>query len=127
MHRTKRRRYKVHGDRFIRQGTISLNELIHHCEVLYFSLQILVDVPCTTDRLSVNEDDNNIFKSTRIKERLKIPEAQASILTHCLELLKPGGSLIYSTCSLSPVQNDGVVHMALSKAFSELHITATVK
>lgn len=95
--------------------------------MICISLQILVDVPCTTDRHSVNEDDNNVFKSTRIRERLKLPEVQASILTHCLELLKPGGSLVYSTCSLSPVQNDGVVHMALSKAFSERHITATVK
>lgn len=97
------------------------------CNVTSIVLQILVDVPCTTDRHSVNQDDNNIFKPTRIKERLKMPEAQAAILTHCLELLKPGGSLIYSTCSLSPVQNDGVVHMALSKAFSDLHITATIK
>lgn len=73
------------------------------------------------------EDDNNIFKSTRIKERLRIPELQSEILVQCLQLLKPGGSLVYSTCSLSPVQNDGVVHMALSRAFTDFHITATVK
>lgn len=73
------------------------------------------------------EDDNNIFKSTRIKERLRIPELQSEILVQCLQLLKPGGSLVYSTCSLSPIQNDGVVHMALSRAFSEHHITATIK
>ncbi|XP_018787507.1 PREDICTED: 5-methylcytosine rRNA methyltransferase NSUN4 isoform X2 [Bactrocera latifrons] len=89
--------------------------------------KILVDVPCTTDRHSVTVNDNNIFKSTRIKERLRIPELQADILSNCLRLLKPGGSLIYSTCSLSPVQNDGVVHMALQKAFNENGITATVK
>lgn len=42
--------------------------------------KILVDVPCTTDRHSVNENDNNIFKNSRIKERLRIPELQAAIL-----------------------------------------------
>lgn len=89
--------------------------------------KILVDVPCTTDRHSVTINDNNIFKSTRIKERLRVPELQADILSNCLRLLKPGGSLIYSTCSLSPVQNDGVVHMALQKAFNENGITTTVK
>ncbi|XP_036327701.1 5-methylcytosine rRNA methyltransferase NSUN4 [Rhagoletis pomonella] len=89
--------------------------------------KILVDVPCTTDRHSLLENDNNIFKTTRIKERLRIPELQANILSNCLRLLKPGGSLVYSTCALSPVQNDGVVHMALQKVFNEHGITATVK
>ncbi|CAD6998442.1 unnamed protein product [Ceratitis capitata] len=89
--------------------------------------KILVDVPCTTDRHSLLKNENNIFKTTRVKERLRIPELQANILSNCLRLLKPGGSLVYSTCSLSPVQNDGVVHMALQKAFNEHGITATVK
>lgn len=89
--------------------------------------KILVDVPCTTDRHVLMHQDNNIFKPTRIKERLRIPELQAGILANCLRLLKPGGSLVYSTCSLSPVQNDGVVHMALQNVFNEHGITATIK
>lgn len=89
--------------------------------------RVLVDVPCTTDRHSVSVDENNLFKPNRVKERLKLPEEQAAILTNCLRLLKPGGTLVYSTCSLSPIQNDGVVHMALSKCFTEHQITATVK
>jgi hypothetical protein len=89
--------------------------------------KVLVDVPCTTDRHAVNENDNNIFKPTRIKERLRLPEMQAAILVNCIRLLKPGGDLVYSTCSLSPIQNDGVVHMALSKVFSEYGISVTIK
>lgn len=89
--------------------------------------QILVDVPCSNDRLSVMENDNSVFKGDRTKERLALPELQASILVNCLQLLKPGGSLVYSTCSLSPIQNDGVVNMALTKAFTDYHITATIK
>lgn len=71
--------------------------------------------------------ENNIFKATRTKDRLCIPDLQADILTNCLKLLKPGGSLVYSTCSLSPVQNDGVIRMALSRAFKDSDITATIK
>ncbi|CRK86493.1 CLUMA_CG000001, isoform A [Clunio marinus] len=88
--------------------------------------KVLVDVPCTTDRHSVNVDDNNIFKTGRIKERLRLPELQSAILTNCIKLLKPGGSIVYSTCSLSPVQNDGVVHMALSNVFKDHGITMTI-
>ncbi|XP_037882222.1 5-methylcytosine rRNA methyltransferase NSUN4 [Glossina fuscipes] len=89
--------------------------------------KVLVDVPCTTDRHSLMENDNNIFKPTRIKERLRIPELQAAILANCLRLLKPGGNLIYSTCSLSPIQNDGVVHMAMQKVFNDFGLTFTIK
>lgn len=88
--------------------------------------KVLVDVPCTTDRHAVNSDDNNIFKPTRVKERLRLPELQAAILENCIRLLKPGGSLVYSTCSLSPIQNDGVVHMALSNVFKNHGVAVVI-
>ncbi|XP_058124736.1 5-methylcytosine rRNA methyltransferase NSUN4 [Anopheles ziemanni] len=89
--------------------------------------RVLVDVPCTNDRHSLMENDNNIFKPSRVKERLRLPELQAAILSNCLKLLRPGGTLVYSTCSLSPVQNDGVVHMALSNVFNDIGLTVTIK
>ncbi|KAG6447672.1 5-methylcytosine rRNA methyltransferase NSUN4 [Manduca sexta] len=89
--------------------------------------KVLVDVPCTTDRHSVNVDENNIFRPDRIKERLKIPEMQSALLTNALRLVKVGGTVVYSTCSLSPVQNDGVVHLSLKHAFESHGIVATVK
>jgi len=50
--------------------------------VIIIFLQILVDVPCTTDRHVLHSEENNIFKPQRIQERLKIPELQAAILTY---------------------------------------------
>jgi len=47
---------------------------------IYLLLQILVDVPCTNDRHSLENNENNMFKPTRAKERLKLPEIQADIL-----------------------------------------------
>ncbi|XP_063829385.1 5-methylcytosine rRNA methyltransferase nsun-4 [Ostrinia nubilalis] len=89
--------------------------------------KVLVDVPCTTDRLSVNEDENNVFRPDRVRERLKLPEMQSQLLTNALRLVRPGGAVVYSTCSLSPVQNDGVVHAALKRAFEEYGVLAAVK
>lgn len=43
-------------------------------------IQVLVDVPCTNDRHSALEDDNNIFKPGRMKERLQIPALQKHLL-----------------------------------------------
>ncbi|KAL1497628.1 hypothetical protein ABEB36_008556 [Hypothenemus hampei] len=89
--------------------------------------RILVDVPCTTDRHSLKENDNNIFKPDRIKERLKLPELQAELLFSALKLVKKGGIVVYSTCSLSPIQNDGVINMALKKIWEETQIEIIVK
>lgn len=81
--------------------------------------KILLDVPCTNDRLSVTRDNNNIFQQKRFNERMQIPKLQTAMLCAGLKALKPGGSLVYSTCSMSPIQNDGVVHMALSRLSTE--------
>ncbi|NXY86812.1 NSUN4 methyltransferase, partial [Alcedo cyanopectus] len=42
--------------------------------------KVLVDVPCTTDRHSVMEDDNNIFHKRRTKERQMLPMLQLQLL-----------------------------------------------
>ncbi|XP_012535775.1 5-methylcytosine rRNA methyltransferase NSUN4 [Monomorium pharaonis] len=89
--------------------------------------KILVDVPCTTDRHVLHSEDNNIFKPQRIQERLKMPELQAAILTNALKIISVGGTVVYSTCSLSPIQNDGVVGMALKKAWEETNSVMIVK
>ncbi|CAH0564489.1 unnamed protein product [Brassicogethes aeneus] len=89
--------------------------------------RILVDVPCTTDRHSLRENENNIFKPQRIKERLKLPELQCELLVNALKLIKKGGVVVYSTCSLSPIQNDGVVHMALKQIWEETKIKIVIK
>jgi 16S rRNA (cytosine967-C5)-methyltransferase len=68
---------------------------------------ILCDVPCSgTGTLSRNPE---------IKERLQPAELgrqavrQREILAAALRRLKPGGRLLYSTCSLEPEENEAVV------------------
>ncbi|XP_054164042.1 5-methylcytosine rRNA methyltransferase NSUN4-like [Oppia nitens] len=81
--------------------------------------KVLVDVICTNDRLSVAENDNSWFKNTRLQERLRLPEEQLQMLYAGLRSVRPDGAVVYSTCSLSPIQNDGVVHMALKRIWEE--------
>jgi 16S rRNA (cytosine967-C5)-methyltransferase len=38
---------------------------------------------------------------------------QCSLLTNALEMLSPGGRLVYSTCSIEPEENENVVDEAL--------------
>ena len=46
---------------------------------------------------------------------------QLEITRNCLPLLKPGGHLVYSTCSLEPEENEQVVDM-LIKEFPSLAV-----
>ncbi|KFO64516.1 5-methylcytosine rRNA methyltransferase NSUN4, partial [Corvus brachyrhynchos] len=75
--------------------------------------KVLVDVPCTTDRHSAMEEDNNIFHKRRTKERQMLPMLQLQLLMAGILAAKPGGEVVYSTCSLSPLQNECVVERAL--------------
>lgn len=88
--------------------------------------KILLDVPCTNDRKSCTSDENNIFKTSRLNERVELPTLQCDLLFNGFRCLKPGGSLVYSTCSLSPIQNDGVVHMTLKRLREETDIRVCV-
>ncbi|XP_037083267.1 5-methylcytosine rRNA methyltransferase NSUN4-like [Pollicipes pollicipes] len=89
--------------------------------------KVLVDAPCFSDRHSLLEDDNNIFAISRSRERIQIPLLQTNLLRRALEAVRPGGTVVYSTCTLSPIQNDGVVHMALKQIWEDTDIQVVVK
>ncbi|KAM9845304.1 5-cytosine rRNA methyltransferase NSUN4 isoform 2-T2 [Aulostomus maculatus] len=78
--------------------------------------RVLVDVPCTTDRHSLMEDDNNIFSRSRTRERQQLPQLQLKLLLAGIEAACPGGEVLYSTCTLSHIQNVAVVEQAIHLA-----------
>ncbi|XP_070775586.1 5-methylcytosine rRNA methyltransferase NSUN4 isoform X2 [Enoplosus armatus] len=75
--------------------------------------RVLVDVPCTTDRHSLTEYDNNIFSKSRIGERRRLPQLQLELLLAGIVAACPGGEILYSTCTLSQIQNLSVVEQAI--------------
>ncbi|PWA13972.1 hypothetical protein CCH79_00017023 [Gambusia affinis] len=90
--------------------------LWRHTNLIPASLQVLVDVPCNTDRHSLMENDNNIFSRSRIGERRSLPKLQAELLLAGILAACPGGDVLYSTCTLSANQNQAVVQQAVQLA-----------
>ncbi|XP_053740349.1 5-methylcytosine rRNA methyltransferase NSUN4 isoform X1 [Synchiropus splendidus] len=78
--------------------------------------RVLVDVPCTTDRHSLMEEDNNIFSKMRTGERRRLPALQLELLLAGIQAACPGGEIVYSTCTLSNTQNVSVVEQAIHSA-----------
>ncbi|ESO84954.1 hypothetical protein LOTGIDRAFT_131154, partial [Lottia gigantea] len=89
--------------------------------------KVLVDVPCNCDRVSLLSDSNNIFSPVREDKRLKMSALQKDILVSGIKHCKPGGSIVYSTCTLSPPQNDGVIQAALEQIWQNTPIDVSVE
>ncbi|KAH3901815.1 tRNA (cytosine-C5-)-methyltransferase SCDLUD_001597 [Saccharomycodes ludwigii] len=73
--------------------------------------RILCDVPCSGD--GTMRKNINVWKDWNTQGGLGLHTVQYNILTRGLKLLKKGGRLVYSTCSLNPVENEAVVAQAL--------------
>ncbi|XP_075688166.1 5-cytosine rRNA methyltransferase NSUN4 [Rhinoderma darwinii] len=89
--------------------------------------RVLVDAPCTTDRHSLQEEENNIFHRMRRKERQMLPLLQTQLLLSGLRAVAPGGDVVYSTCTLSTLQNECVVERAVGLAAAEYGVHAEVQ
>ncbi|XP_046565410.1 5-methylcytosine rRNA methyltransferase NSUN4-like [Haliotis rubra] len=96
---------------------------MHEC--LYS--KVLVDAPCNTDRHVVLEDENNLFKPSRVNERLELPRRQKDLLLAGIKCCKPGGSVVYSTCTLSPAQNDGVIQAVVEEIWQQTSIDIVIQ
>ncbi len=81
----------------------------------FFSFdQILVDAPCTGSGTLRAGDER---AAARITPQLlkKTTRSQQALLDRALTILKPGGTLVYSTCSILPQENEGQVRRALAR------------
>jgi len=113
------------------EGLVEFNRsdaatLGHHHQMAGQFERVLCDVECTTDRKALSATEGNWFSPAFKKLRLQLPESQSQILQSALKCVKVGGSVVYSTCSLSPVQNDGVVYDALKKIWSDTQMEFVV-
>jgi len=80
--------------------------------------KILIDAPCTAE--------GTIRKNPELKKRLKLEDfekyanKQKQFIDVAYKLLKPKGIIVYSTCAISPEENEEVVEYALSKGMKLL-------
>jgi 16S rRNA (cytosine967-C5)-methyltransferase len=69
--------------------------------------RILVDAPCTNTGVIRRRID--VRWRLRPTDFQEMPRRQLTILRHTAPLLKPGGTLVYSSCSIEPEENEAVV------------------
>ncbi|HMT45423.1 MAG TPA: RsmB/NOP family class I SAM-dependent RNA methyltransferase, partial [Chakrabartia sp.] len=71
---------------------------------------ILLDAPCTATGIFARHPD--VLHRVRPKDIAQLAETQKAMLARVAGWLKPGGTLIYATCSLEPEEGEGVAATA---------------
>ncbi|KAF8804768.1 S-adenosyl-L-methionine-dependent methyltransferase [Phlegmacium glaucopus] len=73
--------------------------------------RILCDVPCSGD--GTIRKNMGIWKSWQTMDANGLHGLQVRILLRAMKMLKHDGRIVYSTCSLNPVENEAVIAEAL--------------
>ena len=81
---------------------------------------ILLDVPCSSER-HVIQSPKALAEWKPARPRF-LSRRQWALLSAAFLLLKPGGSLVYATCALSPEENDGPVSRLLEKYSGKIEL-----
>ena len=68
---------------------------------------VLADVPCTGNATS--RKNIKVWRDWTPRQSRSLHELQLAIARRGAMLLKPGGRMVYSTCSIDPVENEAVV------------------
>uniref|UniRef100_A0A3Q3K638 SAM-dependent MTase RsmB/NOP-type domain-containing protein n=1 Tax=Monopterus albus TaxID=43700 RepID=A0A3Q3K638_MONAL len=83
-----------------------------HSEALTYD-KVLVDAPCSNDRSWLYSCSSQQGEQ-RLRGRAKLPVLQAQLLRSALSAVRPGGVVVYSTCTLSSSENYAVVETVLN-------------
>lgn len=101
-----------------KQGSCRVNIMIDDARKLsdYFSFdKILLDAPCS------GSGTDNIFDKNFSKELLeRSAKIQEDLLKKALKILKPGGEMIYSTCSILAKENEEILKKVLAMSKAEI-------
>lgn len=101
-----------------KQGIGCVNVMLEDARKLsdFFSFdKILLDAPCSGSG-TMNVFDNNFSKDLIDRSS----KTQEELLEKALKILKPGGEMVYSTCSILAQENENLLKRVLQKFNAEI-------
>lgn len=85
--------------------------------------RVLLDAPCSGERHILENVTAQKEWSARRTEHLAT--RQYALLSAAFLAVRPGGRIVYSTCSISPIENDGVVGKLLKKKKDKVRLLSS--
>jgi len=80
--------------------------------------RVLVDAPCSGEGTLRKKESPGTGASPGTIRRLSA--IQRRLILHGYDLLRPGGTLVYSTCTFAPEENEAVVSTLLTERDAEI-------
>ncbi|AWK88059.1 16S rRNA (cytosine(967)-C(5))-methyltransferase RsmB [Azospirillum thermophilum] len=74
---------------------------------------VLLDAPCSATGAIRRHPD--ILRLKTPDDIAKLARAQSRLLAHAVDLVKPGGTLVYCTCSIQPEEGEAQIDRLLSR------------
>ena len=90
----------------------SKGELLSKYYPNYFD-KILVDAPCSS--LGIMQKKKDVNRWWSLNRVNKLQELQLKLLVAAINMLKIGGEVVYSTCTLTPEENELIIDKILKK------------
>ena len=75
--------------------------------------KVLLDPPCSA--LGTLHKSPEVLRWWTPRRTQKLATIQRQLLISAIKAVKPGGTIVYSTCTLTPQENEGVVSSVLEK------------
>ncbi|HVN56621.1 MAG TPA: hypothetical protein VMT46_20010 [Anaerolineaceae bacterium] len=73
--------------------------------------RVLLDAPCSMDNLRLA--GKHARRPVSARERQGLAQRQVQLLASAIQAAKPGGQIVYSTCTLAPEEDEGVLDSVL--------------
>jgi len=106
---------RIRALRFNLEKTGTINTVITNYDIRRMSKNqfevILLDVPCSAE--GTFRKNSELSKIWTMKQILSNSHLQKQLITKAFDLLAPGGTLVYSTCTFAPEENEEVVNHLL--------------
>ncbi len=97
----------------IAKTSIGPGELLWHTYPEQFD-RVLVDAPCTMEG-RITCGDSKTYDDWSLKKIKKLSRRQQFLLRSAVSSAKPGGVIVYSTCTMAPEENEAVIQWLLDK------------
>lgn len=76
--------------------------------------RVLLDAPCSTEG-RFRADDPETFRFWSPRKPKEMARKQGRLLHSAIQSLRPGGTLVYATCTFAPEENEAVLSRALER------------